>query len=221
MCRIKPNELIEMYVVKQMSLNDIATYFGYKSGTTISNILRENNISIRNSRDAQRPIELDVDIINQLYIDKEYSISDIASKYKCGEETVRRFLIRNNINRRDKTHKMAGWNKGLTKETDERIAIYAKSLSILKLNGHEPAPKKYGITWHRQRRLCLIRDNHTCQACGNTEKLHVHHWEPYRFCYNNELNNLVTLCAECHRELHQDYKDENFTIEAEFEFYGE
>lgn len=47
---------------------------------------------------------------------------------------------------------------------------------------------------------CIIRDDYTCQICGSSEKLQVHHIESAR--YNPELryivSNGVTLCKKCH-----------------------
>lgn len=56
----------------------------------------------------------------------------------------------------------------------------------------------YGKTWAKQRRKARQRDGHTCQTCGATENLHVHHKIPYRISRSNALSNLITLCASCH-----------------------
>lgn len=60
----------------------------------------------------------------------------------------------------------------------------------------------YGNNWQRQRRLCLERDNRTCQDCGSTNNLHVHHIMPIRKFDipedANGLDNLITLCQDCH-----------------------
>lgn len=220
MKRIKKDDLYRVYVVEGNTLKETAKYFGYKSNTVISNMLKYYGIPVRNIRDCQFPIKLDYQIINKLYNVENYSISEIARYFSCGEETVRRFMIRNDIDRKEKTHKMAGWNKGLTKETDERVLKYSTKISNTVLNGREPAPKKYGSDWSGKREERLLYDNYTCQSCGSDKSLHVHHWTPYRFCYDNSLENLVTLCKECHREMHEMYSTEGFTEEMETEYYG-
>lgn len=59
--------------------------------------------------------------------------------------------------------------------------------------------------WHTQ---CLIRDKFTCIKCGQskTEKLIVHHIDESRKkglkFMNNNLDNLETLCFQCHAERH-------------------
>lgn len=61
----------------------------------------------------------------------------------------------------------------------------------------------------------LIRDNQTCQHCGfdfksggkSTQK-HAHHIDgDYT---NNDINNLVVLCAKCHRLAHREKLEFNF-----------
>jgi hypothetical protein len=55
------------------------------------------------------------------------------------------------------------------------------------------------------RRQVLARDGHRCQApgCRATRFLEVHHREPRRQGGRNSAANLVTLCAACHRLLHE------------------
>jgi DEAD/DEAH box helicase domain-containing protein len=71
-----------------------------------------------------------------------------------------------------------------------------------------------GHNWPQQRALALARDEHRCRQCGATEppgRSHdVHHVVPFQtFGWSpgqneactraNRLDNLVTLCAACHR----------------------
>ena len=57
------------------------------------------------------------------------------------------------------------------------------------------------------RQYVLKRDNYTCQCCGahpdakRAVKLHVHHLES-RQTGGNAPNNLITLCADCHKKIH-------------------
>jgi len=55
------------------------------------------------------------------------------------------------------------------------------------------------------RREVLARDGHHCQApgCHSTRFLEVHHLEPRRRGGRNSAANLITLCAACHRLLHE------------------
>lgn len=67
--------------------------------------------------------------------------------------------------------------------------------------------KEYGPNWSKQRSKCLERDGYTCQVCGLEEseidrELSVHHITPRREYdgnwEQNQLENLVTLCSQCH-----------------------
>lgn len=52
-------------------------------------------------------------------------------------------------------------------------------------------------------RLILVRDGWRCQHCGGMENLQVHHIQPRGRLGNDEENNLITLCADCHEKLHR------------------
>lgn len=46
-------------------------------------------------------------------------------------------------------------------------------------------------------------DDDTCQRCGAKNQLEVHHlW--YDYLGNESLNDLITLCSECHKECHRE-----------------
>ncbi|MCK9995977.1 MAG: HNH endonuclease, partial [Candidatus Krumholzibacteria bacterium] len=57
----------------------------------------------------------------------------------------------------------------------------------------------------RTRREVLARDQHRCQApgCGRTRFLEVHHIKPRHQGGSNTTENLMTLCASCHRLWHE------------------
>ena len=55
------------------------------------------------------------------------------------------------------------------------------------------------------RQMCLERDKWECQKCGATESLHSHHIEGavQNKMISNDLDNVITLCKTCHKEVHQ------------------
>lgn len=60
---------------------------------------------------------------------------------------------------------------------------------------------KHPLTVKRSSQWSSIRDNHLkqqpcCQVCGGTDKLNVHHIQPFHITPSLELdpNNLITLC---------------------------
>ena len=67
-------------------------------------------------------------------------------------------------------------------------------------------PNDYGPNWEAQRERARRRDSFRCQICGAPEqgRSHdVHHRQPFRlfpsYLQANQLENLVTLCPNCHR----------------------
>lgn len=67
-------------------------------------------------------------------------------------------------------------------------------------------PNEYGANWPAQRDAVRARDNYTCQVCGapeNGRPHDVHHKQPFRsfisFREANRIENLITLCSNCHR----------------------
>ena len=66
------------------------------------------------------------------------------------------------------------------------------------------------------RTLVLRRDNYTCKRCGKKfppENLHVHHIIPKKIGGTDALENLETLCEDCHRFRH--YYDTEYQNELD------
>ena len=49
----------------------------------------------------------------------------------------------------------------------------------------------------------LARDGWHCQACGSLRRLEVHHIQLRSQCGRDSEDNLITLCLECHRAIHE------------------
>lgn len=73
-----------------------------------------------------------------------------------------------------------------------------------------------GANWDEQRFKCYKRDNYVCQACeikcisrrnlndkNGSKIIQCHHIESFDNGKNNNLNNLITLCASCHKKMHE------------------
>jgi 5-methylcytosine-specific restriction endonuclease McrA len=106
------------------------------------------------------------------------------------------------------------WNKGIpSPELSERN------------RRNNPAKKgELSHTWkggciEYKKRQALIRDDYTCQICGmrEVEIMEVDHIKPKSLFPEliSEMNNLMTLCPNCHarktiREKKQKYKIENY-----------
>ena len=56
--------------------------------------------------------------------------------------------------------------------------------------------------WQEKRKLVFKRDNYQCQKCGTGKNLNVHHIT-YENLYNEEIEDLTTLCKPCHEKIHK------------------
>jgi 5-methylcytosine-specific restriction endonuclease McrA len=53
------------------------------------------------------------------------------------------------------------------------------------------------------RNQVLARDHWRCQLCGRSTNLQVHHLRARGKLGDDALDNLITLCADCHKQQHE------------------
>lgn len=60
--------------------------------------------------------------------------------------------------------------------------------------------------WLQKKAEILIRDNYTCQKCGAKSHLNVHHlsYEKGKLAWEYPNEKLITLCHNCHEDLHRE-----------------
>lgn len=107
------------------------------------------------------------------------------------------------------------------KRSEKLKQFYAASPEAkerLARSGLKHARRVAGTSWRNIRLKVIERDNHRCQNCNEDKKrLVVHHkdWRGKRRGvlvkdWNNNLENLITLCDKCHNSIHRhkatDYK---------------
>ena len=70
---------------------------------------------------------------------------------------------------------------------------------------HRPGKRNRATIPPSLRRAVLERDGHRCcvAGCGSSRFLAVHHRSPRAAGGANTMENLVTLCASCHRAIHE------------------
>ena len=56
--------------------------------------------------------------------------------------------------------------------------------------------------YEKLRREVLARDGWRCQHCGRAENLEVHHIQLRSKLGDDKSQNLITICADCHRKMH-------------------
>ena len=99
------------------------------------------------------------------------------------------------------------WNKGLTKETDERVRVNTDRRNQTMYKNNAWSMEK-NSRWKDGRavykKIALNHYGRKCMDCGKTDErkkgIHVHHKDENHS--NNKLNNLVVLCAKCHKKRH-------------------
>jgi len=64
----------------------------------------------------------------------------------------------------------------------------------------------YPRNWDSLRRNVYARDRHRCKRCGRKGgrrvALHAHHIVPLSQGGTNSIDNLITVCGACHRQIH-------------------
>ena len=60
-----------------------------------------------------------------------------------------------------------------------------------------------GEEWASLVEFVTERDNFKCVKCGSNKKLNVHHIKFLSRGGNNKVDNLVTLCEQCHIKVHK------------------
>jgi len=61
-------------------------------------------------------------------------------------------------------------------------------------------------SYTKLQRQVLERDGWRCQVCGSMQNLQVHHLKFRSRSGGDEEQNLITLCAGCHEQVHQPSK---------------
>jgi hypothetical protein len=146
----------------------------------------------------------DKDWLVSEYATKERSANDIASEFGITEAAILFWLRKHNILRREMSNIRSKKHWGLAGEQNGMYGRTGENSPNWK-GGITPERQEFYISdeWKKACSEVYKRDNAQCQRCGNKDNLHVHHIVTFA---NKELradiNNLVLLCAKCHRFVH-------------------
>lgn len=151
--------------------------------------------------------------LEDLYIKKQLTASDIAKRISTSERNILYYLKKHNIPRRtvSETRKNKKW--GLSGNLNPMYGKRGK-LSPVWQGGSTPLRQRdYSRSeWKELRKQALKRDNYRCQDCRisiHLKKLHIHHIKSFaKFPeLRYRLDNLRTVCVDCHKEYNKFGKD--------------
>lgn len=92
------------------------------------------------------------------------------------------------------------WEEQDKQEEEERVKFEAFQAKMQKHQDYH----EYILSeeWQKKRLAVFKRDNYQCQRCGSAKNLCVHHLSYARLGKDDEILDLITLCRECHSDIH-------------------
>jgi N6-L-threonylcarbamoyladenine synthase len=77
------------------------------------------------------------------------------------------------------------------------------ALDIMTVNiASKPGKRPFGKPWQDLVDFVIKRDNYQCHNCHSQLNLEVHHRIPLKDGGNSLPSNLITLCNQCHKDIH-------------------
>lgn len=184
---------------------------GYPKNGVNKGWFKKNHISKTKGRRSYNPI--------CLYCGKYFDTSDKRNKF-CSHSCAMKYLWKTGLMSKEKLLE-SGFNTRFKKGEHPSLKTEFKKGDgrITGINNHN---WKGGITslnemvrksseWKKWRESVFARDNWTCQHCNSRGIfLHPHHKKPVATCIKTgdlesifDINNGLSLCVECHRDVHR------------------
>lgn len=166
---------------------------------------------------SPKKIELDEDLLRELYLERKLSSVEIGRRLGCDYKTILRRMKEYNIPVRNQSNAQKLRNWKISEEQKEKMKegyrrYYNNHQDRIGFSGENHWNWKGGIT-RENRRLRGVkemkdwrndvfeRDSYTCQYCGKKncylEAHHIYKMSKYPELMF-ELDNGITLCKNCH-----------------------
>jgi 5-methylcytosine-specific restriction endonuclease McrA len=74
------------------------------------------------------------------------------------------------------------------------------------MNDFRPRRPRFRLdpdAYHKLRTEVLERDGWRCQYCGGSDRLQIHNIRSRSLLGDDTEENLITLCADCHSDIHR------------------
>lgn len=201
--------LYQKYIVEGLSTYQIAKLV-QRNPKQVYNWIRDYGIQLRErawDTEEHKPYH-DKEWLIREYVEKQRSTGEIAADFGVNEAGIIHFMRRHGIKRRNTSEARAVKHWG---QPGEKNPMYGK-------RGEDTPNWKGGCTperqafynsleWIKVAKQVWERDERNCQRCGQRwhrgRKFHIHHIVSFSVQeLRAELNNLVLLCAKCHRWVH-------------------
>ena len=141
--------------------------------------------------------------LEKLYLEDKWSTRKCAEHFGMSQSYIRNYMKEYGIPIRSISEN-GGHSVPRTDEWKAKISAGLKANNAMRGKTYELHPGyKTGKRSYRNR---LTRDEVLlpfCRKCSSMEKLVVHHIDHDRD--NNDIENLMVLCASCHKQHHVEY----------------
>lgn len=209
MDRPDASTLEDLYIRQKKSYEEIARRYGV-TRTSVKRWMRAAGISARSLSDAGK-------LRKGKETSEAHKRASRRNASRAREAVTPEGLRRGGLKRRG--HEP--WNKGKRWNDAQREKImairsspeYKQKLSDMRKGEKNPGWRggtshdrnlRHDWKWKEARKRCYERDNWTCQDCGvkcrNKVRIQAHHLIARRDGGTDDLENLITLCASCHRK---------------------
>lgn len=163
-----------------------------------------------------RPYQIfrDKNWLTSEYVDKKRSAAEIAADFGISAAAILFWLRKHNIPRRDVSEARSVKHWGSSGEKNGMYGKFREASGNWR-GGCSPERQTFysSSEWARASIFVWRRDKATCQrhnVKNHSSALHIHHIIPFEIKeFRSDVNNLVLLCAKCHRFVHSKYNTEH------------
>lgn len=188
---IPEDELRELYLQQEYSIQDCADHFGCSS-TLIE--VRLDRYGIPTRPPGGDSVDISEETLRELYVEQGLSTVEVAERFDCHDSTISRKLREHGIARDGPNH-----GNAMELPEDELVQLYVEeertTYELADRYGCDPTvierrlrwndvevrhtfsgggewEQPYGENWEERREAALDRAGHACEACGISEEEH-------------------------------------------------
>lgn len=199
--------LKQKYVDEDLTCVEIAeNHVPYEvSNATVQHYVRELEI--------QKPYHKE-SVLREMYCEENMSTIDIADEFDISPAAVWRNLDKYNIDMVSIEDRWDVYDNPMEGVTGEDHPLYDPN--------RIDQDWRHSSEWNQIKEGVRDRDDRMCQICDCQDDLHVHHIIPVSEGGRKlDPQNLMTLCGDCHREVHSEYYNSDVSIKSQNQWVAE